>query len=774
MGRVFLNESAKVSFGLMGGSYQQVGIHRRLVLPAALCMAAAIYMPQVQVGLFLFFLALILLAAAAVFYITQQYRRWQKNRYDRTLFTIHGADPAPVVVTNGNGDVRFVNEAAKEAAPKKQKIIGDILHGLLPNAQNVARQITTRLEMVASAREVFFVRGRSVVLSASRTAFGDIMWRIESVEDKPNGQRSSDHLAVPILTASKAGTVLYMNEAMRRLLGGRRPHLERIFNDLPLQHDHLHEIMGADGKTKMRVAVFEGALGRQEVFLFDPVLVAGPVLANWNGIETLPVALLRLDHEGSVQDSNAMARRLLLLEPGETIPFASLVEGLGRSIPDWLDDIARKTRQPTPEFVRANRHSADVFLQINVSVTGPPDRPNVVIVLNDATELKTLEGQFIQSQKMQAIGQLAGGVAHDFNNLLTAISGHCDLMMLRHDESDPDYGDLVQIHQNANRAASLVGQLLAFSRKQTLTPEIIDVTEALDDMTHLLGRLVGETITLDQDHPGELSKIRADKRQLEQVIMNLVVNARDAMTNGGTIRISSHEETLKMPYERDHATVPAGDYVVITVQDQGQGIPPDKLSKIFEPFFTTKRTGEGTGLGLSMVYGIVKQTGGYIFVDSAVGRGTTFTMFFPVFATPEPLVLEKPQPDVPERHLSHEGGVILLVEDEAPVRAFASRALKMRGYTVIEAESAEDALAKLEDPDLAVDVFVTDVVMPGMDGPSWVTKARMSRPDTKVVFVSGYSEENLSDQQARIPNSVFLPKPFSLSELAATVGAQMG
>jgi two-component system cell cycle sensor histidine kinase/response regulator CckA len=745
-----------------------------LVLPAALCLAAAIYLPQVQVGLFLFFLGLILLAAAAIFAITQHYRRWQKSRYDRTLFRIHVADPAPVVVTTGNGDVRFVNEAAKEAAPKKQKNIGDILYGLLPNAQNVARQITTRLEIVPSAREVFFVRGRSVVLSASRTAFGDITWRIESVEDKPNGQRSSDHLAVPILTASKAGTVLYMNEAMRRLLGGRRPHLERIFNDLPLQHDHLHEIMGADGKTKMRVAVFEGALGRQEVFLFDPVLVAGPVLANWNGIETLPVALLRLDHEGSVQDSNAMARRLLLLEPGETIRFANLVEGLGRSIPDWLDDIARKTRQPTPEFVRANRHSADVFLQINVSVTGPPDRPNAVIVLNDATELKTLEGQFIQSQKMQAIGQLAGGVAHDFNNLLTAISGHCDLMMLRHDESDPDYGDLVQIHQNANRAASLVGQLLAFSRKQTLTPEIIDVTEALDDMTHLLGRLVGETITLDQDHPGELSKIRADKRQLEQVIMNLVVNARDAMTNGGTIRIASHEETLKMPYERDHATVPAGDYVVITVQDQGQGIPPDKLSKIFEPFFTTKRTGEGTGLGLSMVYGIVRQTGGYIFVDSAVGRGTTFTMFFPVFATPEPLVLEKPQPDVPARHLTHERGVILLVEDEAPVRAFASRALKMRGYTVIEAESAEDALAKLEDPDLAVDVFVTDVVMPGMDGPSWVTQARMSRPDTKVVFVSGYSEENLSDQQARIPNSVFLPKPFSLSELAATVGAQMG
>ena len=221
---------------------------------------------------------------------------------------------------------------------------------------------------------------------------------------------------------------------------------------------------------------------------------------------------------------------------------------------------------------------------------------------------------------MQAIGQLAGGVAHDFNNLLTAISGHCDLLLLRHDQGDSDYSDLVQINQNANRAAALVGQLLAFSRKQTLRPEIVDMRDTLSDLTHLLNRLVGEKVNLTLGHDPILKSIRADKRQLEQVLMNLVVNARDAMPDGGDIRIEIESRTLTEPTKRERVTVPAGEYVTVRVVDQGTGISPDKLQKVFEPFFTTKRTGEGTGLGLSTAYGIVKQSGGYIFVDSKLGE----------------------------------------------------------------------------------------------------------------------------------------------------------
>lgn len=250
--------------------------------------------------------------------------------------------------------------------------------------------------------------------------------------------------------------------------------------------------------------------------------------------------------------------------------------------------------------------------------------------------------------------------------------------------------------------------------------------------------------------------------------MNLVVNARDAMPDGGEVKIETRVEKLVEPYERDRAVVPPGKYVVVSVSDQGIGIPNDKLPKIFEPFFTTKRTGEGTGLGLSMAYGIVKQTGGYIFADSVVGSGTNFTLYFPAHTKVEPI--QDTTPATPPKPAQLQtGGVVLLVEDEAPVRAFASRALKMRGYTVLEAENAEEALKTLEDRSLNVDVFVTDVIMPGMDGPSWVAKALEDRPGVKVIFVSGYAQDSFSEQQARIPNSVFLPKPFSLSELTATV-----
>ena len=396
----------------------------------------------------------------------------------------------------------------------------------------------------------------------------------------------------------------------------------------------------------------------------------------------------------------------------------------------------------------------------------------LVAVLNDATELKSLEAQFVQSQKMQAIGQLAGGVAHDFNNLLTAISGHCDLLLLRHDQGDPEYGDLIQIHQNANRAAGLVGQLLAFSRKQTLRPERLELRDILSDLTHLLNRLVGEKVALDLRQNVGLPPIRADKRQLEQVIMNLVVNARDAMTKGGIILIETDERHLDSPMKNGRAKVPAGNYVVVRVQDDGTGIAPDKLEKVFEPFYTTKRTGEGTGLGLSTVYGIVKQTGGFIFVDSTPGKGSVFTLMFPVCDDPVddiPIAVEPPK--VTTTRVGD--GVVLLVEDEAPVRAFASRALAHRGFKVIEASNAEDALEMLKDSNLKVDVFVTDVVMPGLDGPSWVRKARDMRPDVPVVFMSGYAEDVFKSQGARIKSSAFLAKPFSLVELTSIVNQQL-
>ncbi|MFZ1346507.1 MAG: ATP-binding protein [Tabrizicola sp.] len=498
-----------------------------------------------------------------------------------------------------------------------------------------------------------------------------------------------------------------------------------------------------------------------------------PAVAVGSDLEEVPVAIMTFGPDGVMRIANYAARELMWRGDIRAAMFHDLFEGLGRPVSEWLADVVAGRHPGGAEVLRV-RGEEERFLQITLRRYDEGGRLGALAILNDATRLKTMEAQFAQSQKMQAIGQLAGGIAHDFNNLLTAISGHCDLLLLRHGREDSDYADLEQIRQNANRAASLVGQLLAFSRKQTLNPEVIDLEDVLGDLTHLLNRLMVEKVDLTLAHLGRaegrpLGRIRADKRQVEQVLINLVVNARDAMPEGGDIRIETEPVTLAEDMQRDRATVPAGDYTVIRVIDHGIGIPDHQLHQIFEPFFTTKRVGEGTGLGLSMAYGIVKQSGGYIFVDTVVGQGTTFSLYFPVFEG-------KDLPPVAEvkRVAAKQGeGVILLVEDEASVRAFASRALSLRGYTVLEAANAEEALARLEDRSLRVDLFVTDVVMPGMDGPAWVRRAHLDRPNVKVVFMSGYAEDGLAEDQARVPNSVFLPKPFSLNDLTNTVQGLM-
>lgn len=489
------------------------------------------------------------------------------------------------------------------------------------------------------------------------------------------------------------------------------------------------------------------------------------------GFDHLPVALVLLDAHALVLRANTAACEIL----GEVLEgqhLGTLLEGPGRALGDWVADTAAGRQNGSSEVLRAKGDGPEHFVQMTLKRSADN---NVMAILSDANALKRLEAQFVQSQKMQAIGQLAGGIAHDFNNLLTAISGHCDLLMLHHDKGDPDYADLEQINQNANRAAALVGQLLAYSRKQTLKLKRLDLRDSLSDLTHLLNRLVGERIVLTFHHDPKLHMIRADKRQLEQVIMNLIVNARDAMPDGGDIVISTRNISTLDKRGNVPSMLPAGDYVEVEVEDHGSGIAPDVLNKMFEPFFSTKRTGEGTGLGLSTAYGIVKQTGGYIFCDSVVGEGTRFSLYFPAHIDDEetePEIEEvAPTKAIPPQTLREP--TVLLVEDEAPVRAFASRALQLQGCKVLEAACAEDALAMLVDQRLAVDIFVTDVVMPGLDGPSWVRTALRDRPGTRVIFMSGYTEDIFSEGNAPIPDAVFLAKPFSLSELTSLVTQQL-
>ncbi len=712
---------------------------------------------------------------------------WRHGRVtDRArlqLMTMVAHDAAPTFCTDTDGQIDFQNKSAQDrfGAAGGQSVIR-AMGSLFANPSAVMFRLQSKAASVGAAREDVVTQRGHARLSVHRIGPQHFLWRLEEMLERNGPARGAEGLSLPMLIASKTGTILFMNEALRRMLGGRPKSLDRVFPHLPLHSGEEALVSTQEGPLRAIVAEVESAGDRREIYFFKPAAgTERSSLADQTAFEDLPVALVSVAQDGGVLAVNREARELLAVEPDETPLFADLVEGLGRPVVDWLADVLSGRAPPRPEVLRAARPETDRFLQIILRRTVDRGRPGVMAVLNDATELKTLEAQVVQSQKMQAIGQLAGGVAHDFNNLLTAISGHCDLLLLRHQSGDADYADLVQVHQNANRAASLVRQLLAFSRKQTLKPEVVDLRDTLVDLTHLLNRLVGEKVTLSRSYGEDLWSIRADRRQLEQVLMNLVVNARDAMPQGGTIWIETENRHLAEDLSRDRAVVPAGDYVIVRVRDGGVGIPPERMAKIFEPFYTTKRTGEGTGLGLSTAYGIIKQTGGFIFVDSIVGTGTTFSLYIPAHhETATDLVLLAPADGdlsaraLPTRSDLRPGtGVILLVEDEAAVRAFASRALRLRGYTVIEAENAEEALAALEDPGLSVDVFVTDVIMPGMDGPSWVREALKERPDVRVVFVSGYAEDSLVESQSRIPNSVFLPKPFSLTELTATVQGQI-
>ena len=673
----------------------------------------------------------------------------------------------PAFLTDASGHVLQGNQAALAFSEYDEGVhLSSLLSSELADPHQILRQMISLCAQSGGARREL-ASGRT--LRMVECPGGWLLWVIVSVPSERNTS------SLPVFRLSEDGDILTQNAAATRIFGGSDQDLRDTLGRAAQRDGNSQLVRTLDGECRMTSVVASEPGGAQTVTLVPQVNTETPpsrgtVLAQPGLLDALPVPMLKIAADGNLIEANSEARSIFGLQGSALPPLFELVEGMGRPISDWLTDAAEGRGLLKPEIVRAVVPGQELFLQIALGRMLENNEVVLVGILNDATELKTLEAQFVQSQKMQAIGQLAGGVAHDFNNLLTAISGHCDLLLLRHDAGDPEYSDLIQISQNANRAASLVGQLLAFSRKQNLKPQSLDIRDTMSDLAHLLNRLIGERIRLDVTHDLGPQTIRADRRQLEQVIVNLVVNARDAMPDGGTISIRTRPEFLDAETLRDRARLTPGSYVVIEVEDTGTGISPEGLSKIFEPFYTTKKTGEGTGLGLSTAYGIVKQTGGYIFVDSEVGQGTTFSLYFRATQKKDPEVL--PEPPKAERTAPTDG-VVLLVEDEAPVRAFAARALRLRGYTVVEAECAEDALEILTDEALTFDIFVSDVIMPGLDGPTWVRQALKQRPDTRVIFMSGYAEEGRAEKQARIPNSVFLPKPFSLQKLTSLVQEQL-
>jgi two-component system, cell cycle sensor histidine kinase and response regulator CckA len=357
--------------------------------------------------------------------------------------------------------------------------------------------------------------------------------------------------------------------------------------------------------------------------------------------------------------------------------------------------------------------------------------------------------------------------------------GFCDLLLMRHPAGDQSFADIMQIKQNANRAANLVRQLLAFSRRQTLQPKVLDLTDVLAELSNLIRRLIGENIELKMVHGRDIGHVRADQGQLEQVLINLAVNARDAMTNGGVLTIQSSlsqidkkhplPRHLIAPAEEDSA-IPDGAYILVEVIDTGCGIPKAIVQKIFEPFFSTKEVGSGTGLGLSTVYGIIKQSGGYVYVASKPDEGTNFSLFFPIVQPQD--VQAAAEVETAEKTASVDltgKGTILLVEDETPVRIFAARALRNKGYTVLEADCAETAITLMSEHGKDVEVIVTDVIMPGMNGPTMIDQVTKEYPNVKVIFISGYAEDIFVNNYGSERSFNFLAKPFTLKQLASKI-----
>jgi len=489
--------------------------------------------------------------------------------------------------------------------------------------------------------------------------------------------------------------------------------------------------------------------------------------------QEIQVGVALLDVRLNIGDCNVAFRELVADKDAQGRPFMEYVadgerDAVSRELQSLLDG-----RSSASSFEVAFKGSGEGVASIFAGQLADDEHrvAGLVLLAIDVTEQKNLEAQLAQSQKMDAVGQLAGGIAHDFNNVLTAMIGFCDLLLQRHRPGDQSFADIMLIKQNANRAAALVRQLLAFSRQQTLQPRLLNVTEVLAELSNLLRRLLGENIELNMMHGRDLGLVKSDQAQLETTIINLAVNARDAMHGGGRLTIETSNVRSDKPRQAHGEMMPPGDYVQISVRDTGTGIPPENFARIFEPFFTTKEVGAGTGLGLATVYGIVKQSGGYLFVDSpGKGKGAVFDIYVRRQHA-DTAAADRGVPDEIAADLTG-GGTVLLVEDEDPVRLFSARALRNKGYKVIEAKTGEAALELL--PGGEFDLLVTDMVMPRVDGSQVIREARKQIPDLPVICISGYTEESVLKEVESLDNLRFLSKPFSLKQLAGAVKESIG
>ncbi len=737
-----------------------------------------------------------------------------------------------VVVTDGKGRATYANAAYLKLASKvgASRLIGvDILYAGYPDfAEPVYQLAQASREGKSLFRDVRVASGSSVPGAAVDSARwlrisvsplagsqheGFSLWRMLDITSDRQHQESAftrlqfiitylDHAPAGFFSTLPDGKVDYLNATLAGWLG---------VDLLQLQHDSLQlsELVGVD--TARQLTSLEAQRDGYRVENFAVTLTS----KTGERVQVDIIHRADFDHEGKPLPSRSMVLKREIATAniasgsladafkvvGHASPFGmAQLDAAGKiifangaflslapqlkirgSLVDTLPSTSRVAFEGAIADAKALAgKSADVDVVLG---TSEPKAVRLTIVqfegqtdclhvfADDLTESKTLEVQLAQSQKMQAVGQLASGIAHDFNNVLTPIIGFADLLLAKMRPTDSAFTDVMNIKQNANRAANLVRQLLAFSRKQTMQPKLHGLTEAMSDLGNLLGRVLGEKVELEISHGRDLGFVMVDIHQFEQVIINLAVNARDAMPQGGRLAVRTYNLAADQVKDVKHS-LPAGEYVVCEVADNGTGIPAEILEKIWEPFFSTKDVGKGTGLGLSMVYGIVKQTGGFIYCDSVMGKGTTFSIFLPrhwpekVTPPAHNVAVEA----VPAKREDFTGkGRILVVEDEDSVRAFAVRALQSRGYTVLEADSGERGLEAIENDKDGFELILSDVVMPEMDGPTMLSEIRKRGYTMKFIFMSGYAEDAFERNLENPDDFGFLQKPFSLKQLLEKV-----
>lgn len=698
-----------------------------------------------------------------------------------------GLSADPVALTTGEGSLLLVNAAYRErflgAVPPLELAANDDGRQGLDLALNMA------LRDGAGCVAGIETRAGTVPVEVERVGTGSnfLLWRfVRAASPDPvtlTANRLRDQAGdllgrAGIMAAliDPQGRVIANNRLFEeRALGGHATGKPPRLNDLVSETEgggHFQLTAEGESGRPLRALLLPldppGPSDYGNFYLFDspdtlPMSSSSHLQAL---LDMLPIGLALVDGDGRFLTMNQAFYQAAGIKPSETpvYPGDLVVKEDKAAVADAIRRNARGPAMSGDIAVRLVRQPSEPVALTIAGLRGLGDAA-VFLLLKDNSEEAKLKRQVAQATKMQVVGQLAGGVAHDFNNILTAIIGHCDLMLMRHTPGDIDYDDIQQIKSNSNRAAGLTRQLLAFSRQQTLRPQILQLPDVVSEVSHLLKRLLGETVELMVKHGRNLGPIRADPGQLEQVIINLAVNARDAMApkGGGSLTIRTYSVKSDQVANSGSDILPIVDYTVLKVTDTGTGIPRNVIGKIWEPFFTTKEVGKGTGLGLSTVYGIVKQSGGFIFADSVVGEWTSFDIYLPVHAE-EATPSRRRDLTKAKKDELWGSGTVLLVEDEPMVRSVAERALTRHGYKVLSADNGEEALEILSGGQ-QVDLLISDVVMPGMDGPTMVREARKSWPHLKILFMSGYAEEQLR-KSIDIENVNFLPKPFSVTELA--------